>query len=129
MKLQDWLSYCQACLLELLWHDGLASHLGHDTCSSCQQQIHASWKCLDCIDGGLSRCRGCLLAAHASHPLHWIEQWNGFYFCRSSLCEAGFHIQLGHDGAKCISPISGPPAFTVTDLSGVHRVAVDFCDC
>ena len=54
---------------------------------------------------------------------------NGFYFCRSSLHEAGLRIQLGHDGAKCISPISGPPAFTVTDLSGVHCVAVDFCDC
>ena len=46
-----------------------------------------------------------------------------------SLHEAGLRIQLGHDGAKCISPISEPPAFTVTDLSGVHCIAVDFCDC
>jgi hypothetical protein len=38
-------------------------------------------------------------------------------------------IQLGHEGAKCVSPSTGPSAFTVIDVSGIHGVAIDFCDC
>ena len=42
---------------------------------------------------------------------------------------AGLRFQLGHGGAKCISPTPGPTTFTVTDTSGIHCIAVDFCDC
>ena len=42
---------------------------------------------------------------------------------------AGLHIQLGHGGASCISPKQGPLAFTVVDVSGIHLITIDFCNC
>ena len=29
----------------------------------------------------------------------------------------------------CIAPLPGPNSFTVVNVSGIHNVAIDFCDC
>lgn len=56
------------------------------------------------------------------------QRWNGSYFSRYSLREAGLTVQLGHDGDEC------PHAhevitLTIIDTTGIHTVAVQFCDC
>ena len=61
--------------------------------------------------------------------LFWgFWKWNGLFFKKSSLHNAGLHIQLGHGGASCISPKWGPLAFTVVDVSGIHLITIDFCN-
>ena len=59
----------------------------------------------------------------------FLKKWNGFFFHKSSLHNSGLHIQFEHGGAKCISPTPGPITFTVVDVSGIHKVAIDFCNC
>ena len=59
----------------------------------------------------------------------FLKKWNGLFFQKSSLHNSGLCIQLGHGGAKCISPTPGPITFTVVDVSGIHKVAIDFCNC
>lgn len=41
----------------------------------------------------------------------------------------GLRIQLGHTGAACSCPLPGPIDFCVIDITGIHFVAIDFCDC
>jgi CxC2 like cysteine cluster associated with KDZ transposases len=55
--------------------------------------------------------------------------WNGSFFAKSNLKDLGLRVQLGHGGACCSSPLPGASDFVVFDVSGVHQVAVDFCDC
>ena len=52
-----------------------------------------------------------------------------FFFEKSTLQDAGLCIQLGHGGAKCIAPAPGPSKFIIVDVSGIHNVAIDYCDC
>ena len=75
MKLNEWLSYRQTCLDELLRHDGLGSSIGQKECWTCKGSGNACWKCLDCNDGGWLRCQECIITVHSSHALHRIEVW------------------------------------------------------
>ena len=43
----------------------------------------------------------------------FLKKWNGFYFEKSTLQDAGLRIQLGHGGAKCIAPAPGPSKFII----------------
>ena len=56
----------------------------------------------------------------------FLKKWNGSFFEKSSLIDAGLRIQLGHGGAKCIAPTPGPLTFIVIDVSGIHNVAIHF---
>ena len=59
----------------------------------------------------------------------FLKKWNGFFFEKSTLQDAGLRIQLGHGGAKCIAPAPGPSKFIIVNVSGIHNVAIDYCDC
>ena len=41
----------------------------------------------------------------------------------------GLHVQLGHGGSACPCPSPGPPSFMVFDISGIHVVNIDYCEC
>jgi hypothetical protein len=75
------------------------------------------------------RIEVCSLLCLKQFSDHFLKRWNGSFFEKSSLHDSGLRIQLGHGGTKCISPTPGPIAFTVVDVSGIHKVAIDFCDC
>lgn len=45
------------------------------------------------------------------------------------LSDLGLRVQLGHDGGTCPCPSPGHSLFTVIDISGIHRVQIDYCDC
>ena len=38
-------------------------------------------------------------------------------------------MKLGHRGCTCPCPLPGPPGFMVFNISGIHLVNVDYCDC
>ncbi|KAM6493543.1 hypothetical protein JOM56_011677 [Amanita muscaria] len=126
-KLKEWLSFRQTCLDELLRHDGRGDYLKGHNCATCQEG-EGVFKCLDCFDGGLLRCKACLVAAHHIHPLHRVKEWNGSFFSKTSLHSLGLKIQLGHGEGKCPS-LADALIFCVFDTSGVHKVNVKFCDC
>ncbi|KAF8335185.1 hypothetical protein F5887DRAFT_892104 [Amanita rubescens] len=127
-KLEEWLSLRDASLDEILRHDGLGDFLDNTTCFVCKEAA-GIFKCRDCCGGGRLRCRSCIVRMHQDVPLHRIEKWTGDFFDKDSLRNIGLHVQLGHGGNPCPSPLPGPPTFTVFDTSGYHIVAVDYCAC
>lgn len=71
-KLQEWLSFRDATLDEILRHDGLGDYLGQLLCCACN--IHPGFfKCKDCSGGGRLKCQACVVNAHQDTPLHRIE--------------------------------------------------------
>ncbi|KAF8501150.1 hypothetical protein F5888DRAFT_1582595, partial [Russula emetica] len=127
--LQEWLIFRQSCLDELLRHNGLSNSLDQGHCISCKK-ICGLYKCKDCFSGSLLRCRDCVVDAHQDHPFHRVEvylEWP--FFAAVTLQSLGLRVQLGHGGAPCPLPSTGPENFCIFDTSGVHYISVDFCDC
>lgn len=61
---------------------------------------------------------------------HRGQRWNGLFFERSSLREAGYVFQLGHDPADwCTHPERSARTFTILHTNGVHHVELAFCGC
>ncbi|KAG2048898.1 hypothetical protein BDR06DRAFT_854274, partial [Suillus hirtellus] len=58
------------------------------------------YKCYDCIAQPIF-CTRCCRAQHALRPFHWIRQWNGNFFERTTLTKLGVEIHLGHRGHPC----------------------------
>jgi hypothetical protein len=50
-------------------------------------------------------------------------------FSMITLKELGLIVYLGHRGAPCPVPLSGPKDFLVLHTNGIHPVQVSFCDC
>ncbi|KAJ7271751.1 hypothetical protein C8J57DRAFT_1226330 [Mycena rebaudengoi] len=71
--------------------------------------------------------------AHAVNPLHRIETWNDAgLFERKTLKQLGLCVQLGfHPRGQRCRLTKKPPGddFVVIDVTGIHEVAVDYCDC
>ncbi|KAJ7510750.1 hypothetical protein B0H11DRAFT_1701190 [Mycena galericulata] len=59
-----------------------------------------------------------------------LKEWNGAFFERRSLAELGLVVQLGHPpGYACPTARPGHELFVVIDVTGIHNVKVQFCDC
>jgi len=59
------------------------------------------------------------------------QEWNGYFFDKTSLRQLGLRKQLGHCiGERCLNPIPcRNNEFWITDSYGLHNVAIDFCGC
>ncbi|TFK80097.1 hypothetical protein K466DRAFT_667830 [Polyporus arcularius HHB13444] len=58
-----------------------------------------------------------------------MEEWTGTYWRKISLRDLGLVFQLGHDGGTCPSPAEGTRKLVLGDVTGIHEVAVRFCEC
>jgi hypothetical protein len=59
-----------------------------------------------------------------------LQEWNGAFFVRRSLNELGLVVQLGHPaGMGCSAPVRAHKEFVVIDVTGVHNIALNFCNC
>ncbi|KAJ7115521.1 hypothetical protein C8R43DRAFT_1138146 [Mycena crocata] len=85
------------------------------------------FKCSAC--GEYHQCKTCLLAAHATMPLHAIQEWNGTFWVDISLRDLGLIYQLGHGGLRCPYPDSRILLMTVIDVPLIHRVRYQYCKC
>ncbi|KAH9902473.1 hypothetical protein C8Q73DRAFT_609081, partial [Cubamyces lactineus] len=76
-------------------------------------------------------CVECAVAGHRNLPFHWLEIWNGDFFEKTDLADAGFVLYLGHGGDPCCNIPRGelPAAFIVVHINGIHRVALHYCHC
>jgi hypothetical protein len=126
---------------ELLQHDGRG---GQSVCIECQAP-DACFKCLDC-SGCRLHCARCLVHGHQHLPLHRIsvrsfvasylnvvdmhpQEWKGSHFQRTSLRDLGLVVSLGHNGNSCPSRGTLISDFVVVDTSGIHHIALQFCEC
>ncbi|KAF8174535.1 hypothetical protein K438DRAFT_1908885 [Mycena galopus ATCC 62051] len=75
-------------------------------------------------------CQGCIVERHGVLPTHWIQEWNGHYFECRDLKSLGLIVQLGHPpGFGCPTAVKSHKDFVVIDVTGVHNVEVNFCNC
>ncbi|KAJ3710041.1 hypothetical protein C8R42DRAFT_597743 [Lentinula raphanica] len=97
-----------------------------DKCS-CSREAPALFRCRECFSKKLM-CRVCCVKRHLDNPLHFIEEWSGQFFRRTSLFHLGLWVQLGHDDqSRCAIPKF--TKLTVIHTSGIQHVRVAFCCC
>ncbi|KAF8415032.1 hypothetical protein L210DRAFT_3658007 [Boletus edulis BED1] len=89
-----------------------------------------SIRCTDCFGGELL-CITCAVDSHARNPLHIVKKWNGISFESTTLRDLGLRVQLGHLPTRpCHNPERcAGDLFIVIDTTGIHPVALDFCNC
>ncbi|KAJ7872518.1 hypothetical protein B0H14DRAFT_3083632 [Mycena olivaceomarginata] len=117
----------------MLRRDGLIWPSGAEFCYSCHKPLDSKqflFRCKNCF-GDQLLCADCMVATHGTNPLHRIERWDSGCFVPSSLCALGLRVQLGHPPGECCSePLALHSShFVVLHTNGIHKVAVDTCDC
>ncbi|KAI0038918.1 hypothetical protein FA95DRAFT_1504888, partial [Auriscalpium vulgare] len=122
-----WLPFRSQFLDEMLRMEGLGDHERLPVCGRCKVK-DGEIRCASCMTGE-HFCSNCVVLEHERLPFHRIERWNGQYFEKHTLCAAGQRLQLGHGGRTCPHPLIKPTPMTIIDISGVHEVYVDFCEC
>ncbi|CAK5273727.1 unnamed protein product [Mycena citricolor] len=88
---------------------------------------HGIFKCLHC--GVFLQCKECLLARHATTPLHVIKEWNGSWWQKTSLAALGLVYQLGHGGLPCVFPAGKVQRLVVIHAPHVHEIQMRYCKC
>ncbi|KAJ7121221.1 hypothetical protein C8R46DRAFT_929163 [Mycena filopes] len=101
-------------------------------CALCQCSVGAAvgkrfFRCGEC--GVFLQCQECCLKRHALTPLHFLEEWVGDFWKRTTLSELGLIYQLGHEGGPCKFPQPFVRSMTVIDTTGVHEIKYRFCAC
>lgn len=124
--------------------DGRGRYAGK-VCAGCKQ-VEGRYRCKKCV-GSIMYCSRCIVADHYANPLHRIEvryltsagvspsdpneqMWNGSYFERTSLKDAGLVVQLGHKpGNSCPFGSDGHKHFVVMEADHIQEVSIRYCGC
>jgi hypothetical protein len=63
--------------------------------------------------------------------MSFLQEWTGMYWAKSSLKNLGLWIQLNHPSdQQCLKPAKATKDnFVIIDVSSIHCVRLDFCDC
>ncbi|KAJ7264470.1 hypothetical protein B0H12DRAFT_1011966, partial [Mycena haematopus] len=115
---------------EMLRGEGRGDVEVYSTCGGCGA-VDPQYRCENqtCFGTGMF-CNACIVERHQVLPTHWIQEWTGTFFKRISLASLGLVIQLGHTpGSSCTAMRRGHFKFTLIDVTGIHHVAVQFCEC
>ncbi|KAJ6489344.1 hypothetical protein C8R47DRAFT_1071689 [Mycena vitilis] len=126
----SWVDERDEYLDETLRLEGRGDASVFSACGSCGAQ-DPSFRCENQMCYGTQLfCQSCIVERHQVLPTHWIQQWMGTFFKRVPLIELGLVMQLGHTpGATCNASRMGRKKFTLIDVTGIHNVAVRFCEC
>ncbi|KAK7050383.1 CxC2 domain-containing protein, partial [Favolaschia claudopus] len=128
MKL--WREHIDVFLDELIRHDAPYAGRRWDNCSLCETPFAGNasrFRCLAC--GAFVQCRECLVARHATFPLHSPEEWNGSFWARTELGKLGCIYQLGHGGLRCPHAAPMVREMVVLDFPRIHTVCFRYCAC
>ncbi|KAJ7828215.1 hypothetical protein B0H14DRAFT_2367149 [Mycena olivaceomarginata] len=125
-----WAEHQDEYLDEFLRLEGRGYRAIHSTCGGCSCP-DPTFRCEHQTCNGPSLfCGTCIVRGHSVLPTHWIQEWNGAFFVRRSLKALGLVVQLGHPAGKaCSAPVRAHKEFVVIDVTGVHNVAINFCNC
>ncbi|KAF8121845.1 hypothetical protein K438DRAFT_1653350 [Mycena galopus ATCC 62051] len=125
-----WVEHQDEYLDEMLRLEGRGFPATHSKCGGCGK-ADPRFRCehQTCYGPALY-CQECVVDRHAVLPTHWIQEWNGRFFERKDLKSLGLVIQLGHPpGYACPTAVKSHKGFVVIDVTGVHNVDVNFCNC
>ncbi|KAJ7028998.1 hypothetical protein C8F04DRAFT_963379 [Mycena alexandri] len=128
--MRTWALHQDEYLDEMLRLEGRGYAAIYSKCGGCGG-ANPVFRCMQqtCYGPGLY-CQACLLTQHACLPTHWVQEWNGRFFERRALVDLGLVVQLGHPpGSACRAPLQASKDFVVIDVTGVHKVAVNYCLC
>ncbi|KAJ7017744.1 hypothetical protein C8F04DRAFT_1214941 [Mycena alexandri] len=135
--MSDFPAVQQAFLEETVWMHGLGYSCRAQRCALCQCVVGLGagedgrakrfFRCGDC--GVFLQCQKCCLERHAFTPLHFLEEWNGDFWERTTLQDLGLVYQLGHEGMRCKYPHPFTRSLTVVDTTGIHEINYRFCAC
>ncbi|KAJ6476013.1 hypothetical protein C8R47DRAFT_1178917 [Mycena vitilis] len=135
-----WTAHRGQYLDEMLRLEGRGYPAIYSTCGGCGNP-DPTFRCSQQTCYGPSLfCQACIVERHAALPTHWIEEWrgpcyvlprwNGSFFVRRALMDLGLVIQLGHPcGTSCSNAVRAPKTFVLIDVTGIHHIALNFCDC
>ncbi|KAJ6506688.1 hypothetical protein C8R45DRAFT_816824 [Mycena sanguinolenta] len=125
-----WMDCRDEYLQEMLRLEGRGEKIFHEKCALCDEDTPL-FRCSNQGCHGLQMfCAACTVTKHSSLPTHWVEKWNGEYFERHSLYDLGLVVQLGHPaGYSCPTARAAHKDFVVIDVTGIHTVRVQFCEC
>lgn len=141
-----WAEHRDEYLDEMLRLEGRGYPAIYSNCGRCGR-ADPTYRCAQQMCHGPSLfCQQCIVDKHAALPTHWIEvsaeiiiivfqlnheqEWNGAFFKRRSLKDLGLVVHLGHPvGTACGTPVKANVDFVVIDVSGIHNVALTFCEC
>ncbi|GBE85897.1 hypothetical protein SCP_0804210 [Sparassis crispa] len=126
--LLQWVPEIDNWLGELIHLEGRCGYTD-ELCPGCETD-QATIRCEDCQDLRVY-CMACTVNRHAGSPFHWLKALTDTHFHRETLKNLGLHLQLGHaPGDQCPNPIRAfGDGFIVMDISGIHKVGLDFCGC
>ncbi|KAK7018251.1 CxC2 domain-containing protein [Favolaschia claudopus] len=130
LPFQTWVGLRDEYLDEMLRLEGRGDAEIYAACASCGE-ADPRYRCENqtCYGPGMF-CKSCVVEQHQVLPTHWIQYWADGCFERVSLGELGLVVQLGHlPGSMCGAMRRGKYKFTVIDVTGIHKVAVQFCEC
>ncbi|KAF7294445.1 CxC2 domain-containing protein [Mycena kentingensis (nom. inval.)] len=113
----QWRAMKSMFLDELLRHEGLGDAWDAPACSFCHVEL------------GHSQCHHCVKRAHQLLPFHHLDEWNGRFWVKTSLCELGLVVQLGHGGFPCPFPDVFVRNMTVIDAPLIHTIRLRYCAC
>ncbi|KAJ7763723.1 hypothetical protein B0H16DRAFT_1661737 [Mycena metata] len=128
--LKAWIPLRDEYLDEMLRLEGRGGLVAQSICATCRK-ANPTFRCAHqtCI-GPEMFCAGCIVEKHAFLPTHLVEEWNHEYFERRTLYELGLVVQLGHPpGFACPTAHPADKDFVVIDVTGVHTVRLNFCQC
>ncbi|KAJ7165438.1 hypothetical protein C8R43DRAFT_878439, partial [Mycena crocata] len=115
---------------ETLRLEGRGGEEIHAYCGGCAEAA-PKYRCEHqmCYGPGMF-CQRCIVLRHQVLPLHWIQEWQGKFFQRTSLAQLGLEVQTGHPpGFACETSTRGHHQFVVIDVTGIHTVNLYFCEC
>ncbi|KAJ7028751.1 hypothetical protein C8F04DRAFT_1212103 [Mycena alexandri] len=130
LPFQTWVGHRDKYLDETLRLEGRGNFDVYSSCGRCKA-ANPLYRCehQSCY-GPEMFCKECIVARHEVLPTHWIQEWNGGFFTRVGLSTLGLVVQLGHTpGSACGAMRRGRYKFTLIDVTGIHNVAVQFCEC
>ncbi|KAJ7118517.1 hypothetical protein C8R43DRAFT_1137263 [Mycena crocata] len=127
---KTWVDKHDEYLDETLHQEGRGSRDVYSSCGGCGS-TNPVYRCENQVCYGPELfCQACIVKRHEVLPTHWIQEWNGTHFTRVGLYKLGLVIQLGHTpGSACGAMRRARTKFTLIDISGIHNINVQFCEC
>ncbi|KAJ7883496.1 hypothetical protein B0H14DRAFT_2339593 [Mycena olivaceomarginata] len=125
-----WMEHQDEYLDEMLCLERRGFPVIHSKCGGCGK-ADPCFRCEHQTCYGLALyCQECVIERHAVLPHIGFRCWNSQFFERKDLKSLGLVIQLGHPpGYGCPTAVKSHKGFVVIDVTGVHNVDVNFCNC
>ncbi|KAJ7916471.1 hypothetical protein B0H13DRAFT_2231608 [Mycena leptocephala] len=117
-----------------LRREGLGDSITEPECARCGTALHPEgaepkrmFRCGNC--GEFLQCLSCSLEYHQLSPLHFLEEWQGEFWKKTTLEDMGLVYHVGHGGQCCPAPALVTRKMVVINIGGIHTVSFQYCGC